>query len=191
MKETIENDLEQAVATLRRGGIILYPTDTIWGIGCDASCDAAIDRIFSLKQRADSKSMLVLAGSEQQLMDTADRIPEVAKQFISDTSRPTTIIYDHANGVSAKLIASDGSLGIRLSRHEFSAELCRRLGRPIVSTSANVSGQPSPATYSEISDNIKNGVDYICESERESSGPGIASRIVKVTDSNNVSIIRD
>ena len=194
IKETIQPsydkaDLDEAVATLRQGGIILYPTDTVWGIGCDATNEEAVQRIYALKRRQDSKSMLVLIDSEAKLQGLMDEVPELAWDLIELTTKPLTIIYPQAKGVAPALIASDGSLGIRLTRETFSAELCRLMRVPIVSTSANISGQPSARTFGEIAPAILDGVDYIVECRREEPA-GQASSIIRLGTRGEVEVIR-
>ncbi len=183
------DDLREAVEVLKKGGIILYPTDTIWGIGCDASNSEAVKRIFALKERADAKAMLSLVGSEGQLQRTVNDIPEVAWELIDAAVKPLTIIYDHPVGLAPELLAPDGSAGIRITSEPFSRALCERLRRPVVSTSANKSGQPSPASFSDISPEIIDGVDYVVRFKRDQKG-GTASNIIKLGEAGRVKVIR-
>lgn len=183
------DDLREAVEVLKKGGIILYPTDTIWGIGCDASNSEAVKRIFALKERADAKAMLSLVGSEGQLQRTVNDIPEVAWELIDAAVKPLTIIYDHPVGLAPELLAPDGSAGIRITSEPFSRALCERLRRPVVSTSANKSGQPSPASFSDISPEIIDGVDYVVRFKRDRKG-GTASNIIKLGEAGRVKVIR-
>lgn len=185
-----EADLKEAVRVMKEGGIILYPTDTVWGIGCDARNEEAVRRIYDLKQRVDSKSMLVLVGSEGMLQRTVKDVPEIAWQLIDVAVKPMTIIYDHPVGVSKNLIAEDGSLGIRITSEKFSRTLCERMRGPIVSTSANVSGKPTPMTFAEISSEIKNGVDYVCRFRQKEKASAKPSNIIKITRGNIVKVIR-
>lgn len=185
-----EADLKEAVRVLKEGGIILYPTDTVWGIGCDARNHEAIEKIFKLKQREDSKSMLVLVGSEGMLQRTVKDIPDIAWQLIDVAVNPMTIIYDNPIGVAENLKAEDGSLGIRITSEKFSRMLCDRMRGPIVSTSANISGKPTPRTFSEISSEIKNGVDYVCKYRRNEKATSKPSNIIKITKGNIVKVIR-
>ncbi|MDE7421943.1 MAG: threonylcarbamoyl-AMP synthase [Muribaculaceae bacterium] len=185
-----EADLKEALRVLKEGGIILYPTDTVWGIGCDARNADAVEKIFKLKERADSKSMLVLVGSEGMLQRTVKSVPEIAWQLIDVAVNPMTIIYDHPVGVADNLKAEDGSLGIRISSEKFSRTLCERLKGPIVSTSANKSGKPTPITFSEISSEIKNGVDYVCKFRQKEKASSKPSNIIKITRENIVKVIR-
>lgn len=183
-------DISKALETLRNGGVILYPTDTIWGLGCDASNPEAVEKIYRIKGRAESKAMLVLVGSVGQLQNSVAHIPEKAWELIDNAVRPLTIIYDHPRGLAPNLIAEDGSAGIRITNESFSRTLCQRFGKPIVSTSANRSGKPSPKTYSEISINIRANVDYIVKFGRESSSTHMASNIIKVSDGGIFKVIR-
>lgn len=183
-------DLDEALKTLKQGGIILYPTDTVWGIGCDATNAEAVAKIYALKQRADAKSMLVLVDSIPALERIIPDIPEVAYDLVELATKPLTIIYDKASGVAPALIAEDGSLGVRLTQEAFSSALCRALRRPLVSTSANISGEPTPLRFSAISQEIIDGVDYVVgyrQSDAQNSPP---SQIIKLGSNGEVKIIR-
>lgn len=190
MQEFIE-DVKRAVQVMRDGGIILYPTDTIWGIGCDASNSAAVRRIFQLKQRSDSKSMLSLIDSDAKLGYYVPDIPDVAYDLMDLAEKPLTIIYDNVRHLAPELLAEDGSAGIRVTREAFSKELCRRLGGAVVSTSANISGQPSAANFSEIADAIRQGVDYIVEYRQTEQTRAVASGIIKLGSGGLVKVIRE
>lgn len=183
-------DLAKAVEVVKKGGIILYPTDTIWGIGCDARNEEAVKRIYELKQRADSKSMLVLVSSEAELERSVETVPEAAWMLIEACEQPLTIIYDSPKGIAENLKAEDGSLGIRITREKFSNALCKKAGAPIVSTSANISGQRSARYYDEICDEIKSGVDYVVEYRRDDKSEHKASGIIKVGDNGVIKVIR-
>jgi len=183
-------DMASALETLKRGGIILYPTDTVWGIGCDATNPEAVRRIYELKQRADAKSMLVLVGSEGELQRTVEEVPEAAWMLIEAAVNPLTIIYDRPKEIAANLLAEDGSLGIRITNEFFSRTLCQRLRHPLVSTSANVSGKKTPRTFAEIDEVIINGVDYVVQYGRSDNTPHKPSNIIKVSDSGVVKVIR-
>lgn len=187
---TFEQDIKNALATLRSGGIIVYPTDTIWGIGCDAANEEAVRKIYELKRRVESKSMLALVDSEAALERSVDDIPEVAWQLIEAAVRPLTIIYDHPRGVASNLLADDGSLGIRITGERFSNELCRRLRRPLVSTSANISGEKAPASFKDISREILDGADYVVSYRRDEDMAAAASNIIKVSDGGLFKVIR-
>ncbi len=185
----MNEDLKKAVEVLRNGGVILYPTDTIWGLGCDA-CDAkAVERIFKIKRRADSKSMLSLVASDGMLQQFVAEVPEAAWQLIDASVNPLTIIYDNPRGIAGNLRAEDGSAGFRITSEAYSRGLCQRLRHPVVSTSANISGKPAPKHFSDIDPEVLNAVDYIAEYGRDTkeSSP---SNIIKVTDSNVITIIR-
>lgn len=187
---TFEEDIKQAVDCLKNGGLILYPTDTVWGIGCDATNPDAVKRIYDLKRREESKSMLVLVDSDGALERIVYDIPEVAWQLIDAAVDPLTIIYDHPKNVATNLLANDGSLGIRITDEKYSKELCRRLRRPLVSTSANISGNKAPGIYSDISEEIKAGVDYVASYRRDDTEAPSPSNIIKVSEGGLVKVIR-
>ena len=191
MQEPYEKaDLDEAVETLRRGGIILYPTDTIWGIGCDATNEEAVRRIYDLKRREDSKSMLVLVSDTFQVERLVQEVPEVAFDLMELAVRPITIVYSGASGVAPSLLGEGNSLGIRQTQELFSSALCKRLRRPIVSTSANISGEPSPLFFSGISPEIIAGVDYVVRYRREDEIPREPSQIIKLGPTGEVQILR-
>lgn len=188
--EAAEVALKKAVEVMRQGGIILYPTDTVWGIGCDATNAEAVAKIYALKQRADSKSMLVLTDHKAKLPGLVRELPEVAYDLIEVSVRPLTIIYDGARNVAENLIAPDGSLGIRICREPWTAELCKRMRVPVVSTSANVSGEPTAHFFDEIADTIKAGVDYIVDYRQHDRTPAQPSEIIKLGAGGEITIIR-
>lgn len=194
LSELQRADLEACLQVLRKGGLILYPTDTIWGIGCDACCSEAVNRIFKLKDRADSKALITLVGSEGQLERTVADVPEVAWQLMEFSEKPITIVYDGAEPsarLAPELMAADGTLGVRLCADEFCAELCRRLGHPLVSTSANVSGHPAPDCYAAIEPAIAEGVDYVCRARRdEQPGTAAASTVMRLSAGGLFKILR-
>ncbi len=189
-------DLQAALQVLRDGGIILYPTDTVWGIGCDATNEEAVKKIYSLKQRADSKAMLCLldgAGKLQGYVDVPDAAWQILEASTPDAEleqRPITIIYPRARNIANNLIAEDGSIGIRITNEAFSKALCEQLHHPIVSTSANISGQPTAKNFAQISDEIREGVDYICHYRRQDEEEKKPSVIIKVNHDNSFQIIR-
>lgn len=185
-----EADLKEAIKVMKEGGIILYPTDTVWGIGCDARNADAVKKIYDLKKRTDSKSMLVLVSSEGMLQRTVKEVPDIAWQLIDVAVNPMTIIYDDAVGVAPNLIADDGSIGIRLTGEKFSSALCERMRGPIVSTSANVSGKPTPHNFHEISKDVLEGVDYVCRYRQSEKTKATPSSIIKITRGNVVKVIR-
>ena len=187
----MEEELKKAYDIVRKGGIILYPTDTIWGIGCDATNEEAVQRIYNLKQRPDTRSMLVLIDSPEYLQHYVHELPDIALDLIELSVKPLTIIYSGARNVASNLIAQDGSLGIRVTREAFSQQLCRRLKKPLVSTSANISGQPAPANFSEIGDKILQGVDYVVNYRQQEKQKSQASSIVQLGEGGIVKVIRE
>ena len=184
------DDIEAALDTLKRGGVIMYPTDTIWGIGCDATNADAVNRVYRIKKREDSKSMLVLLENPNFILSYIDEMPEVAWDLIEFAEKPTTIIYDKAKNLASNLVAYDGSIGIRITREAFTSQLLKRFRKPLVSTSANISGQPSPGNFSEISEEIKNSVDYIVRYRQEENTNPSPSSIIKLGISGLIKIIR-
>ena len=201
-----KEDLQQALQVLRSGGIIVYPTDTVWGIGCDATNVEAVKRIYALKQREDSKSMLVLLDTAAKLNYYVD-VPEAAEMLLGvqntdrfadgaqtdlqdEATKPMTIIYPNARHLAQNLIADDGSIGIRITSEPFSQALCAQLKHPIVSTSANISGHPSARFFHEIEQAILEGADYVCLFRREDETPHQPSTIIKVNADNSFKIIR-
>ena len=184
------DDIRQAIDVMNRGGIIAYPTDTIWGLGCDATNADAVRRIYEIKRRDDSKALITLVDSEAKVEFYVKEVPEVAWQLIEVAERPLTIIYDGARNLAPNLLAEDGSAGIRITNEEFSKNLCMRMRRAIVSTSANVSGEPSPKCFADISPEIISAVDYVCTSRREESHNPPASNIIKLGVGGEVKVIR-
>lgn len=172
------------------GGLILYPTDTIWGIGCDATNEEAVRRVYELKRRSDHKAMLLLMDSSAKLNYYVQEVPDVAWDLIELADSPLTVIYNGARNVAPNLLAADGSVGIRITQEEFSHKLCERFRKPLVSTSANVSGDPSPANFSEISETIKAGVDYIVRYRQDDLSKAAPSHIIKLGVGGLVKIIR-
>lgn len=183
-------DIRQAVEVMNQGGVILYPTDTIWGIGCDATNEDAVRKVFEIKRRSDAKALIVLVDSEAKLQFYVRDVPEVAWDLIEFAERPLTIIYDGGRNLAKNLLAEDGSVGIRITKEIFSQNLCMRMKRAIVSTSANISGQSAPQSFRDISPEIVNAVDYVCTSRREESGTSLASHIIKLGVGGEVKIIR-
>ena len=183
-------DIKKACEVLSAGGIILYPTDTIWGIGCDATTEKAVQRVYELKRRSDNKAMLVLLDSDAKLDRYVSDVPDIAWDLIRLADKPLTIIYSNAKNLAPNLLAEDGSVGIRVTNEEFSQKLCERFRRPLVSTSANVSGEPSPANFGEISETIKKGVDYIVGYRQEDKTPAEPSHIIKLGAGGLVRVIR-
>ena len=186
----LDREITQALTVLRRGGIILYPTDTVWGIGCDATNAAAVERIYALKRRDDRKSMLVLTDKLDNVSRYADKIPAVAWQLLEVADRPLTLILPEARGVAGNLVPEEGTIGIRVPNHEFCKRLIYKLNRPLVSTSANIAGGTSPATFSEISREIREGVDYVVSAEVEGHPTRRASSIIQLGAGGEIKIIR-
>jgi L-threonylcarbamoyladenylate synthase len=182
-------DISSALKTLKQGGIILYPTDTVWGIGCDATNYEAVKKIYQLKQREDNKSMICLVSDLKMLNQFIEEIPEAAYDILKYAINPTTIIYDKPIRVSENLIANDNSLAIRVVKEGFCNELIKKLKKPIVSTSANISGKPTPKSFKEISQEIIKGVDYVVNlpHEKKAAKP---SSIIKLTNDGKVKVIR-
>lgn len=186
----MNEEIKKACQVMREGGVILYPTDTIWGIGCDATNEEAVRRVYEIKRRADSKAMLVLVDSAVKVDFYVQDVPEVAWDLIEMADKPLTIIYSGARNLAPNLLAEDGSVGIRVTGEEFSKRLCQQFRKAIVSTSANVSGQPSPQNFSEISEEIKSAVDYIVDYRREETTQAKPSSIIKLDKGGVIKIIR-
>jgi L-threonylcarbamoyladenylate synthase len=183
-------EVKKAVEILKKGGIILYPTDTIWGIGCDATNEASVQRIISLKQRDDKKSMLVLLDDGNKLTRYAE-VPEIAWSLLEVTEKPLTIIYPNAQNLAESLISEDRSIGIRITRDEFCCRLIRGLGRPIVSTSANISGDSWPASFDKIDLLLRNSVDYVVSYRQHETHKAKPSGIIKLGMNGEVKVIRE
>lgn len=183
-------DIKQAVEVLRQGGVILYPTDTIWGIGCDATCETAVQRVYDIKKRIDSKALLVLVDSAAKLQGYVDEVPDVAWDLIELSEKPLTIIYSGAKNLAKNLVAEDGTVGIRITNEVFSKRLCEAFRKPIVSTSANISGNPSASCFQEISEEIVAAVDYVVGYRQDDVTPAVPSSIIKLGVNGEVKIIR-
>ncbi|WP_294609893.1 L-threonylcarbamoyladenylate synthase [uncultured Bacteroides sp.] len=184
-------DIKKACQVMNEGGVILYPTDTIWGIGCDATNEEAVRRVYEIKQRSDSKAMLVLVDSAVKVDFYVQDVPEVAWDLIEVADKPLTIIYSGARNLAPNLLAEDGSVGIRVTNEEFSKRLCQQFRKAIVSTSANVSGQPSPANFSEITEELKSLVDYVVGYRQDEIGHPKPSSIIKLDKGGVIKIIRE
>ncbi|NNM23255.1 MAG: threonylcarbamoyl-AMP synthase [Flavobacteriaceae bacterium] len=183
-------EIEQALATLKRGGLILHPTDTVWGIGCDATNELAVEKVYALKKRSDSKALICLVSDFKMLNQFVENVPEVAYDILKFAAKPTTIIYDDPIRVAENLIAEDNSLAIRVVQDDFSKQLIRKFRRPIVSTSANLSGKPTPANFREISSEILEGVDYVVNLHRTKKAAK-PSAIIKLKNDGTVTVIRN
>ena len=191
----VEDDIKKAVECMRKGGVILYPTDTVWGIGCDATNAEAVKRIYEIKQREDSKALICLVDSDARMQRYFRNVPDVAWQLIDSLkeatdAKPTTLILDGAINLAPNLIAEDGSLGIRITNEPFSKELCFRFQKAIVSTSANISGEPAAQNYCDIDPRILEAVDYVCWSRRQEHKPHTPSSIIKLKENGEVTVIR-
>ena len=190
---TREQDIKNAVEEMRRGGVILYPTDTVWGIGCDATNAEAVKRVYDIKQRDDSKALICLVDSDARLQRYVRRVPDVAWQLIDslkEGGKPTTIILDGAVNLAPNLIADDGSIALRITQESFSKELCYRFQKALVSTSANISGEPAAQNYGDIDPQIVESVDYVCWSRRQEHQPHQPSSIIRLREDGEVTIIR-
>lgn len=185
-----QEDIKNAVECMRKGGVILYPTDTVWGIGCDATNAEAVAKIYKIKQRDDSKALICLVDSDNRMARYFRDVPNVAWELIDVAIKPTTVILDNATGVAENLVAEDGSLAMRVTKEPFSHELCYRFQKPIVSTSANVSGQPAAQNYCDIDPELLAAVDYVCWSRRQEHKPHTPSSIIKLSKNGEVKIIR-
>ena len=183
-------DFTQALETLRSGGTILYPTDTIWGIGCDATNIEAIKKIFDIKKREANKSLIILVESEKRLQDLVD-VPEIAWQIMDVSEKPVTIVYENPKNLPKELLAEDGSIGIRLVKNDFCKKLITKLNKPLVSTSANLSGQKSPLKFSDISNEIKNSVDYVVEEFHDQVSEFPGSSVIKIWNNSQIKILRE
>lgn len=188
---TIAEEAKKCVEVMRKGGVILYPTDTVWGIGCDPTNAEAVKRVFEIKRRADSKAMLLLVDNADRLSRYVGDVPAVAWDLIELTTKPLTIIYDGARNIAPALVAEDGSVGIRVTSELFSKELCFRFQKPVVSTSANISGEPTPGNFSEISKEIIDAVDYVVGYKQLDMGKAKSSGIIKLTANGTVTVIRE
>lgn len=190
MQISFEEDLNKAVDALRKGGVILYPTDTIWGLGCDATNPEAVSRLYSIKKQSEGKACLSLVDGPAMLERYLNVFPEAADMLIKAAVAPLTIIFDSPKGIAPALLSEDGSAAFRITSEKFSRELCRRFRKPIVSTSANFSGRPSPASFNEIDDELLNSVDYTVCTGCESYGGHKPSEIIKVKNNGEIRIIR-
>ena len=186
----MQYDIKKALEVLKSGGVILYPTDTIWGIGCDATNAEAVQRIYRIKKRDDSKSMLVLMENQALLEQYVNDVPEITWDLLNVSTKPLTIIYSNAKNMASNLIAEDGSIGIRFTKEIFTSRLIQQFRKPLVSTSANISGEKSPAFFNEISEEIKTQVDYIVEYRQDDITPATPSSIIKLGHGGQIEIIR-
>ena len=186
----MKEEILKAVEVLRKGGVILYPTDTVWGIGCDATNEEAVKRIYDIKHRDDSKSLVLLASDMDMICRYVKEVPEMAIQLVEVNDQPMTIIYPDAQGLAQNVTADDGSVGIRIPMMDFCRQLVSRFGRPVVSTSANISGDPTPKKYSEIAQEIIDAADLVIDPSLERGATGMSSSIIKVGLDYSIEIIR-
>lgn len=186
----MHEDIKKALEVLKGGGVILYPTDTIWGIGCDATNEEAVERIYKIKKRAGEKRMLVLMENPALLDRYVEEVPDVAWDLVEISTTPLTVIYPGAKNLPTNLIATDGTIGIRFTKEEFTTKLLQRFRRPLVSSSANISGEASPRIFDDVSEEIKNSVDYIVEYRQDDTTPRKSSSIMKLGPSGQIDIIR-
>ena len=189
-KTSMKEEIQQALATLREGGLILYPTDTVWGIGCDASNPEAVKKVYDLKNRADSKALITLVGSEVMLERTVVNMPDITWDLIDAAEKPLTIIYQEVKGIAQNAIAEDGSCAIRLPKDNFCQQLVKRLGKPLISTSANTSGTPTPQSFQEIETCILSGVDYVVNLRQQVESKNSPSSIILLKNNGEIKIIR-
>jgi len=187
----MEKEIERCLEILKAGGTLLYPTDTIWGIGCDATNQAAVEKIFRLKQRTESKSMIILLDSVEKLAEYVSNIPLIARDLLMNVDKPLTIIYPEGKNLAANLIADDGSIAIRIVKNEFCSKLIAAFDKPIVSTSANISGDAPPASFHNIVEEIKLGVDYVVNDDFEEIHEQKPSRIIRLMQNGEFLIIRE
>ena len=187
----MELEIEKTLAVLRNGGTILYPTDTVWGLGCDASNEVAVEKIFIIKKRAGEKSLVLLLATEDSLKNYSNKVYPEILEYLKSAEKPTTVVYEDAINLPAKLIHQDGTIAIRLVKDEFCIALIKELGQPLVSTSANISGQPTPLHFEDISDEIKNAVDYIVQQRSKEIRENVSSSsIIKMDKDGEIKIIR-
>jgi L-threonylcarbamoyladenylate synthase len=185
-----KSDLDQALAVLKNGGVILYPTDTVWGLGCDATNEAAVDKINQIKGRASDKSFIILLDTDSKIQSYVSEVPDVAYDLIEYAENPLTVIFSNAKNLAKNAINKDGSIGIRVVKHEFCKQLLQRFRKPIVSTSANLSGQPTPRFFDEIDEEIRTAVDYVVSLEQELRTERKPSTIIKIGPTGQFSFIR-
>lgn len=188
--DLMQNSIAHALQVLRRGGLILYPTDTVWGIGCDATDEKAIERVYALKRRPDTKSLIILLADERQLLKYVASPDPAVYDLLRESPRPTTVIYEGALGLPASAVSADGSIAIRVVTEPFCRALIRRLGKPLVSTSANISGQPTPQKFADIDTQILRGVDYVTEYRQDDETEATPSRIIRLSGG-QITIIRE
>jgi len=186
----IQEDIQECLAVLNKGGLILYPTDTVWGIGCDATDEKAVAKIYALKNRNEQKSMIILLADENEIPTYTDQSQLAVFDYIKGTNKPVTVIYSRAKNLATNLVNADGSIGIRIVKDAFCKKLISEFGKPLVSTSSNVSGYPAPGIFSDIDVKIKNGVDYVVRHRQDEEEPSTPSTVIKLNDDGSYNIIR-
>ena len=191
MRNEYDEDIKKALAVMRKGGVILYPTDTVWGLGCDSTNANAVERIFQIKKRADSKSLIILVNSIDMLTRYVSDIPAIALDMAEISDTPLTIVYDKGRSLAQGVTAEDGSVGIRLCQDPFCDDLITALRKPLVSTSANITGELPPAVFDEISEEIKNDVDYICQYRQDDRSRVKPSSVIRISSNGAVKILRE
>lgn len=184
------NEIKKCLSTLKKGGTLIYPTDTIWGIGCDSTAESAVEKIYQVKKRDPAQSMLILVSDIHMVLNYVSNIPDEAVDIMTKSTRPVTLIYPKAKNLAANLIAKDGSIGIRIPTDDFCLELIRQFGKPIVSTSANYNGQPFPANFLEIDPKLLNSVDYVVQWRQEDRKTALPSSIYKIEPGGEILTIR-
>ena len=185
-----DDDIKKCMSVLQNGGIILYPTDTVWGIGCDATNEKAVEKIFTIKKRNEEKSMIILVAEEKDILQFTNHPDPVIFDYIKGIHKPTTVIYQGARNLAPNLVNKDGSVGIRIVKDVFCKELIKLFGKPIVSTSSNISGYPSPVFFEDIDMQIKSGVDYIVQHRQDDLTPSWPSTVIKLSTEGHIQIIR-
>ncbi len=186
----IEEDIQSCIRVLKEGGLILYPTDTVWGIGCDATNEVAAAKIYQLKKRQESKSMIILVAKEEDILHYCDDTSPLIFDYIKGISKPVTVIYRKAKNLAKNIINQDGSIAIRIVKDKFCQKLIEEFGKPIVSTSSNISGYPAPALFCDIDFEIKQGVDYIVQYRQDDQTPANPSSIISIQEDGKIQIIR-
>ena len=187
----IDNDIAASLKVLANGGLILYPTDTVWGIGCDSTNESAVQKIYALKNRSVQKSMIILLEDEKEILNYVDHQRALVFDFIKGIQKPVTVIYSRAKNLAPSLINEDGSVGIRIVKDFFCSTLIKRFGKPIVSTSSNVSGYPPPTSFEDIDVKIKGGVDYIVQHRQDDFVPAMPSTVIKLNEDDSFTVIRN
>ena len=186
----MEKEINNAVKILKKGGVIIYPTDTIWGIGCDATNEKAVKKVYALKKRLEEKTLIILICKKESISNLVDDVPPIAYDLIDSWQKPLTIVYEGAKNLAKNLIRNDKTVAIRVSKDEFSRRVIEKFGKPLVSTSANESGEKTPLFYSEISDSIINGADYVVDLYHDSMNDVKASTIIKLHKDGNFEVLR-